>query len=649
MNGPIMENFKLKLNVFETQQQTEEKQSEFSALNVEQQNELLGRSINGKTYLKGEATFEGMEWFQKQEMPSDAQITRSVEESYRKMNGRQIGWNERIKAKREFKKKHKTMKKMRQNLREQMAESVQKDLVVKDITQQDGVAEIRDEYNLLDLYQPEEQKQMREFMSAKVITTYTQPKQIAQLTEEQKLENKKNMQKKAETFKDTIERFEKLDISDLTFTSLEDLVQRAPMMRRKAMIGFVMRKFVDNEYLANGGELSEERKMKLWLKIDAMESVIALADMAIDVYASPYYACFRSSTLDKMTIEQLEAINDDPVGVPQSMIRFIDGLLGIKRYVATGGLGDYHESPAPGESMESLMERMLVRRDIIGYAEDPGTKSNEQLEQRRTPEQNVQSILTLKKQKTTPDWFGEEGYALYKRARVQNPQIRHPELAKLLNTGKQYHGETMEISRVAGALFRHVEYDQKWQPVTEQDRANHEWNLQYATRLSKLAGGDASEEGAMNDMVREELLKNPFLNFDFPDPSVLDDLVKCIEEKKELSCAWIDDMLHNHLSELADAAQRALCYSNAMKLFPEEFKKLEKDHPFMSNYSDGAGSFLNLIGYYTSAKYGVGLDAYSNAKPEAAGRMLLQSPELIQSYIEIYRNFYNACKAEKQG
>ena len=50
------------------------------------------------------------------------------------------------------------------------------------------------------------------------------------------------------------------------------------MMRRKAMIGFVMRKFINNEYLANGGELSEERKMKLWLKIDAMESVIALAD-----------------------------------------------------------------------------------------------------------------------------------------------------------------------------------------------------------------------------------------------------------------------------------------------------------------------------------------------------------------------------------
>ena len=252
-NGTIMKDFKLQLNVFDTQQQTEEKQNEFSALPVEQQNALLKRSITGKSYLADESTFKDLEWFQKQEMPSDAQITRSIEDSYRKMNGRQIGWNERIKAKKEFKKKHKTMQKMRRNLRDQIAQSVERDQIVMDITHQEGAGEIRDEYSLLDLYQPEEKEKMRGLMSAKVLTTITNPKYIEKMSEKEKQENTQKMQKKVEVFGDTIERFEKLDISDLTFTSIEDLVQRASVMRRKAMVGFVMRKFITGEYEANGG------------------------------------------------------------------------------------------------------------------------------------------------------------------------------------------------------------------------------------------------------------------------------------------------------------------------------------------------------------------------------------------------------------
>lgn len=626
----------LKLDLFQNQEETQEK-SEFLKMDVEKQDKYLGQTISGISYINGRnKAYERKEWFLKQEMPTDAQIKAEVEKDYREMYGKNIGWNERRKAIKEYKKKFATMKKINERERDTLAEQIKKETLVSKKVDIKGV---RDEANILALFDIKEEKEMVSYMSAmRLKTTVSED-----MSEEDKEQIEKNKETKLKALEDVFSRFEKMDTKDFEFNSIEELVEKAPLMKQKAFIGGVMRATLI-EYRSAGGKLDNKKEFEMLARIDAIEALTPLYDAAIKLYGSPYYASLRTKTVENITEADIDKVNNvedyDNRYVSKGLMDFIDGLTQIRTYISKGRKVEDDHAPdlKIGQKFDSYMGEYRERRKWIGKGVDDG-KSLEVIKRN-----NAMDFEYLKSKQDCPKEFNEKSYELYKKARAVNEQIMNPELGELVNRPKKtINGETAEISRVAGAVLRTVKYDEKWKPVSEEDEKNHEWNKKYCTIIGKMADGTAkeSEIKTAEKMVSDELKKNFPSDFDYPDPSVFDEIHNCIRNGGELYCKWIEDQLENP-AKMVELSQRNLCFSNIKKIFPNAVRELERENKNLSSEVDKAVRLGEIVNLYSGIKYGMKLDTGTNAKPDAFGIMIKDTmPDYVDAIFNDYKESYN--------
>ena len=644
----------IQLNLFQNEQ--EETNSEFLQKTVEQQNEELNMSRTGRKLLTAENALKDREWYSKMEMPADAQISEEVEKDYQDLYGRNIGWNERIKAKREYKKKLKTVKKLQKMKREEANKKTEKEKFAEQIyskykedfkekndklpkEQQKMPILIRDEIDALQLYGDEEKLPIQRFMGAVLLDVKT-GKEAEKLSEKERTENEKNIAMKKEVFADTIDRFMKIDMKDFEFNSMEELVEKSPIMASKLSAGWIMRNIL-RDYESVGGKLSAETKMKLVVKIDACEYLKSLSSLALEVYGSPFYASLRSSSLDQMTPTQLEELRDSDHGadISRNMTNFMQNLIMLKKYFNIGKMNENSkiELYRPGHKMEAFMDTILERRDLIGYAVDDENKEAEEMK-KMAPPGTCPSIITVRRKVTHPERMDENAYEVYQRVRLTNQQLGNPEVGQYFDPVKTFHSEKMEISRVGGALLRPVKYDKHWHPEKEEDQRNHEWNLKYGKYMKEISEGKTEKEPEFLEMVKTELERVYPLDFPLPDLSDFDDLIQSIEQKQPLNCAWFEKQLKSP-DKICDAFQRGLCYSNLTRLFPNLTKEFDKAHPDMYFYNLALGTLNQIFGWYTSAKYQFKLDNGINASIDNSGEALLSDSTLLKGMLGQFDKF----------
>ena len=644
----------IQLNLFQNEQ--EETNSEFLQKTVEQQNEELNMSRTGRKLLTAENALKDREWYSKMEMPADAQISEEVEKDYQDLYGRNIGWNERIKAKREYKKKLKTVKKLQKMKREEANKKTEKEKFAEQIyskykedfkekndklpkEQQKMPILIRDEIDALQLYGDEEKLPIQRFMGAVLLDVKT-GKEAEKLSEKERTENEKNIAMKKEVFADTIDRFMKIDMKDFEFNSMEELVEKSPVMASKLSAGWIMRNIL-RDYESVGGKLSAETKMKLVVKIDACEYLKSLSSLALEVYGSPFYASLRSSSLDQMTPTQLEELRDSDHGadISRNMTNFMQNLIMLKKYLNIGKMNEDSKIKLyrPGNKMEAFMDTILERRDLIGYAVDNENKEAEEMK-KMAPPGTCPSIITVRRKVTHPERMDENAYEVYQRVRLTNQQLGNPEVGQYFDPVKTFHSEKMEISRVGGALLRPVKYDKHWHPEKEEDQRNHEWNLKYGKYMKEISEGKTEKEPEFLEMVKTELERVYPLDFPLPDLSDFDDLIQSIEQKQPLNCAWFEKQLKSP-DKICDAFQRGLCYSNLTRLFPNLTKEFDKAHPDMYFYNLALGTLNQIFGWYTSAKYQFKLDNGINASIDNSGEALLSDSTLLKGMLGQFEKF----------
>ena len=644
----------IQLNLFQNEQ--EETNSEFLQKTVEQQNEELNMSRTGRKLLTAENALKDREWYSKMEMPADAQISEEVEKDYQDLYGRNIGWNERIKAKREYKKKLKTVKKLQKMKREEANKKTEKEKFAEQIyskykedfkekneklpkEQQKMPILIRDEIDALQLYGDEEKLPIQRFMGAVLLDVKT-GKEAEKLSEKERTENEKNIAMKKEVFADTIDRFMKIDMKDFEFNSMEELVEKSPVMASKLSAGWIMRNIL-RDYESVGGELSAETKMKLVVKIDACEYLKSLSSLALEVYGSPYYASLRSSSLDQMTPTQLEELRDSDHGadISRNMTNFMQNLIMLKKYLNIGKMNENSKIKLyrPGNKMEAFMDTILERRDLVGYAVDNENKTAKEMRVTAPPGTSP-SIITMRRKVAHPERLDENAYEVFQRVRLTNQQLGNPELGQYFDPEKTFHGEKMEISRVGGALLRPVKYDKHWHPETEEDKRNHEWNLKFGKNMKEISEGKTEKEPEFLEMVKSELGKVYPIDFPLPDLSDFDDLIQSIEQKQPLNCAWFEKQLKSP-DRICDAFQRGLCYSNLTHLYPELTKEFDKAHPYMYFYNLALTALNQIFGWYTSAKYQFKLDNGNNASIDNYGEAMLSNSMILKEMLGQFEKF----------
>ena len=92
-------------------------------------------------------------------------------------------------------------------------------------------------------------------------------------------------------------------------------------------------------------------------------------------------------------------------------------------------------------------------------------------------------------------------------------------------------GSGKDITRVCGAMMRPVHFNDKWQPISNEDMAAHEWNMRYLANLHTLYNGPILE-GQERDALAEaekKLADGKYTEERFKETKI----VKSIEAKKE--------------------------------------------------------------------------------------------------------------------
>jgi len=121
----------------------------------------------------------------------------------------------------------------------------------------------------------------------------------------------------------------------------------------------------------------------------------------------------------------------------------------------------------------------------------------------------------------------EEKYNLFIEFRNTNRQLDCPDYRRLYAaTGKKLGND---ISRICGAMLRPVHFNDKWEPISNEDMAAHEWNINFLRDLNTFYNGPILEENNQTryDKQLKRLQEGKITRENFLE----DEVVKGIENK----------------------------------------------------------------------------------------------------------------------
>ena len=231
---------------------------------------------------------------------------------------------------------------------------------------------------------------------------------------------------------------------------------------------------------------------------------------------------------------------------------------------------------------------------------------------------------------------------------------------QLKKTGKL--GTNSDISRDLLAMLRRVKFDENWEPLTEEDKKAHEWNMKYLINLkASLLGRDSltSDEKYVveedPDSVLKEMVESEYERVFTDDhllipPDILrQELLKPRKKGKLPTSPHIESLFKDKRSVGEYLEMNFKCLSSGDTIKPFPFKKqLEEAHPEYECFQFAVAMLTNIIGDYMGNKYNISTDLGRSTKVIGGGK----SKKDYIDYINMYEMQYNQFKtimSQKKG
>lgn len=252
----------------------------------------------------------------------------------------------------------------------------------------------------------------------------------------------------------------------------------------------------------------------------------------------------------------------------------------------------------------------------------------------------------------------KKSFQLYRDIAYGDKYIKNPLYNGFFDQKAGIGGEaSFEISRAAGFVLRDVKFDDNWQPISEEDKKNHEWNMKYCVNINSLvtqerakakkkkAGEDVpeektSEEDLITEMAKEEFIRYYKEGFKLPAPEeIKKELIDKVQNKESLKSDLFESYLKSP-AELNVYLRKSLAISNICNYSPgmREFLKQEENQKIESYYSAGR-EFQNFLNAYTGLNYGV---SFTEKKLDTGG--MSDNVDFLNFILERYTEEYNKLK-----
>ena len=359
--------------------------------------------------------------------------------------------------------------------------------------------------------------------------------------------------------------------------------------------------------------------------------------------------------------------------------------------------GDKFEEMSADEIKKSKREEQKELNDFIeGYKKDyaPIAPALEERKKALSYEKNhrqksFDSAKKYAKEKKADKLFNEKTYEKYLEFYKANQQMENPYYREKYEPVFKKLGGNNDISRLAGAMLRNVHFDDNWIPISKEDMAAHEWNMNYLNNLKTyIAGPDLSihdkkdiekadklledneiteeqykdrgifkkldkkkAESAriLDEMVQEEFKKTYCEdNFHLPSPVGIMEAVKLLKNHKRGEPVPEIPLFENMIKDTdkyITLAQKTLSFEGTYKNLPFANEFLKKN-PLISKYHSVLGHIQLFVNTYYSHKYGVNPATGSTAEVAATA---LEPKDLVE-LAEGYKSAYDIYKEElKKG
>ncbi len=254
--------------------------------------------------------------------------------------------------------------------------------------------------------------------------------------------------------------------------------------------------------------------------------------------------------------------------------------------------------------------------------------------------------------------YSKESYRLYRDIAYGDQYIKNPLYLGFFDDKVVFRGEEVfELTRAAGFVLRDVKFDDNWQPMSEEDKKNHEWNMKYCVNINsmvkqelekekkKKAGEDVPEgkpyeQDVITEMAKEEFIRYYNEGFKLPAPEeIKKELIDKVQNKESLKSDLFESYLKSP-AELNVYLRKCLIISNICNYSPgmKEFLKQEENRKIESYYSAGR-EFMNFLNAYTGLNYGV---SFTEKKLDTGG--MSDNLDFLNFIMERYTEEYNKSK-----
>ena len=242
-----------------------------------------------------------------------------------------------------------------------------------------------------------------------------------------------------------------------------------------------------------------------------------------------------------------------------------------------------------------------------------------------------------------------DSYKVYQRLEHETRYLENP-LYRNCCSRSVLRNETVELSRSAAAVLRKVSFDDKWQPISEEDKKNHEWNMTYLMNLSgmtqklskkKPPADKTDEEKKMEEMAMEEAVSYRKNGFTLPDPDIIQkEIIDKMKNQEPMQSDYMEKLLQSP-GEYITYQKKALSMDNISNIMPD-FKKFlrSEENVKLKAYYDCSLQLSSILGAYTAKKYGLSLQ--NNTIDFIPG--FTDNVMVMESQMQDYRELYNKAK-----
>ena len=310
------------------------------------------------------------------------------------------------------------------------------------------------------------------------------------------------------------------------------------------------------------------------------------------------------------------------------------------------------------KSKEELEEERIEAKDELDTAYEEYKKHYKLYKDQVNHNQEKSYKDALKKAEENKNTlFGKEQYEMYRQVREASRIKNCPLYNGLYGRSHQKIGSNTTLERYAGSVLRAVKFDDNWEPITDQDKEAHEWNIKFLKNVDTYLFTKEEDKKKESEKILYEMIDKEYKEFfegqlKLPSPEELRrDIVEPLKNNQPMNSERIEELIGDIKS----------LYMTSLKVL--SFGDVLKPLPFMKNYlaenpqMDACGDmyqpfFAQIVVYYTSAKYGINLDTGASSIDTATKMQpwftnVAGAETWIGAYEERYNKYQNMIKEKK--